>query len=169
MPTLLVTLASLAWAADAPAPEKVLLWPKGAPGAVGTNDTDKPSLTIYLPPADKAIGTAIVVCPGGGYGTLAQHEGKDVPQEASRPLHQLLTSRRVIAHDIPPREYPDQQGFHTNKRTGAERLRPTQVAGRRMQPAYRVAPLPGLRWPFSALRGPSGLGAAQGLPGPCWG
>ncbi len=55
-----------------------LLWPMGAPGAVGSEDRDKPSLTIYLPPADKANGTAVVVCPGGGYGMLATgHEGKD--------------------------------------------------------------------------------------------
>ncbi len=55
-----------------------LLWPMGAPGAVGTEDRDKPSLTIYLPPSDKANGTAVVVCPGGGYGMLATgHEGKD--------------------------------------------------------------------------------------------
>jgi acetyl esterase/lipase len=40
---------------------------------------DKPSITIYSPPAEKATGTAIVVCPGGGYGGLAvDHEGKQV-------------------------------------------------------------------------------------------
>jgi acetyl esterase/lipase len=61
------------------APKTELLWPKGAPGAVGTTDADKPALTIYTPPADKANGTAVVVCPGGGYGALAMgHEGKDV-------------------------------------------------------------------------------------------
>lgn len=53
------------------------LWPDGAPGAVGREEADKPSITIYLPPADKATGAAIVVCPGGGYGALAMdHEGK---------------------------------------------------------------------------------------------
>ena len=41
--------------------------------------SDKPSLTIFLPPADKANGTAVVVCPGGGYGHLAtDHEGKQI-------------------------------------------------------------------------------------------
>jgi len=55
------------------------LWPQGAPGAVGTEDADKPSLTLWLPPADKANGAAVVICPGGGYGHLAVgHEGKDV-------------------------------------------------------------------------------------------
>lgn len=59
-------------------PKVELLWPKGAPGALGREERDKPSLTIYLPPADKANGSAVVVCPGGGYGALAVgHEGKD--------------------------------------------------------------------------------------------
>src|SRR5437867_5805668 len=55
----------------------VLLWPDGAPGALGTEDKDKPSLTPYLPEPDKASGAALVVCPGGGYGGLAAHEGPD--------------------------------------------------------------------------------------------
>jgi len=55
----------------------VPLWPEGAPGALGKNDADIPTLTPYLPAADKASGAAIVVCPGGGYGGLASHEGPD--------------------------------------------------------------------------------------------
>ncbi|MGV3772818.1 MAG: alpha/beta hydrolase [Verrucomicrobiales bacterium] len=53
------------------------LWVNGAPGALGKEDKDIPTLTVFLPPADKATGAAIVVCPGGGYGGLAGHEGKD--------------------------------------------------------------------------------------------
>lgn len=53
------------------------LWPDGAPGALGKSSNDIPTLTAYLPPADKASDAAIVVCPGGGYGGLAPHEGKD--------------------------------------------------------------------------------------------
>ena len=59
--------------------ERALLWPDGAPGAKGTADHDKPSITVYLPPKSKANGCAVVVCPGGGYGHLAVgHEGKDL-------------------------------------------------------------------------------------------
>ncbi|HOC55604.1 MAG TPA: alpha/beta hydrolase [Verrucomicrobiota bacterium] len=53
------------------------LWPDGAPGALGKEDKDIPTLTPYLPEPDKATGAAIVICPGGGYGGLAAHEGKD--------------------------------------------------------------------------------------------
>jgi acetyl esterase/lipase len=57
------------------------LWEGKAPHAVGNSDTDKPSLTFYRPAADKANGTAVVVCPGGGYGGLAMdHEGKQVAE-----------------------------------------------------------------------------------------
>lgn len=55
--------------------EPLLLWPSGAPGALGDKDDDKPTLTAYLPAADEATGAAIVICPGGGYGGLAPHEG----------------------------------------------------------------------------------------------
>lgn len=52
------------------------LWPDGAPGALGSADKDIPTLTVYLPAPAKATGAAIVICPGGGYAGLAQHEGK---------------------------------------------------------------------------------------------
>src|SRR6267154_2170711 len=55
--------------------EAMLLWPEGAPGALGKADKDIPTLTPFLPDADKATGAAMVICPGGGYGMLAPHEG----------------------------------------------------------------------------------------------
>jgi acetyl esterase/lipase len=73
---LLVYLSSVVAAAE---PKVELLWPEGAPGAKGDKDGDKPSLTIYLPPKDKANGASVVICPGGGYGHLAMdHEGHQV-------------------------------------------------------------------------------------------
>jgi acetyl esterase/lipase len=53
------------------------LWPEGAPGALGSEDKDIPTLTPYWPEPAKATGAAVVICPGGGYGGLAPHEGKD--------------------------------------------------------------------------------------------
>jgi acetyl esterase/lipase len=56
-----------------------LLWPDGAPGAVGAEPADKPWLSIHRPPGDKMNGAAVIVCPGGGYGSLADsYEGHDV-------------------------------------------------------------------------------------------
>ena len=57
--------------------EPIKLWTDTPPGAHGTADQDIPTITPFLPPPDKATGAAIVVCPGGGYGALAPHEGRD--------------------------------------------------------------------------------------------
>jgi acetyl esterase/lipase len=53
------------------------LWPEGAPGALGKEDKDIPTLTPFLPEGIQSTGAAMVVLPGGGYGGLAAHEGKD--------------------------------------------------------------------------------------------
>lgn len=78
-----VALFSAAMAPAAPKAtpigETILLWPNGAPGAAGSEDVDKPTLTYRLPPPEKNVHTAIVVCPGGGYGGHAMgHEGNDI-------------------------------------------------------------------------------------------
>jgi len=52
------------------------LWSGEAPGALGKGTNDIPTLTAFLPNAAKVNGAAIVICPGGGYGGLAPHEGK---------------------------------------------------------------------------------------------
>jgi len=55
------------------------LWPEGAPTAKGDDALDIPTLHIYLPEQGAGTGTAIVVCPGGGYQGLAMgHEGEDM-------------------------------------------------------------------------------------------
>src|SRR5881398_1865735 len=61
-------------------PSTLRLWQGEAPGAKGAEDADNPTITIYRPPAEKANGAAVVVCPGGGYGALAAHEGKPVAE-----------------------------------------------------------------------------------------
>jgi acetyl esterase/lipase len=82
MMTRAVALVLLAAAAGvAQTPETRPLWPKGAPGALGDAATDKPSIAIYPAPREKASGAAVVVVPGGGYGTLAlDHEGKQIAE-----------------------------------------------------------------------------------------
>lgn len=59
----------------------VELWPEGAPGAVGQEDIDKPSLTLLLPAKGQSNGAAVVICPGGAYRMLVMdHEGVQVAQ-----------------------------------------------------------------------------------------
>jgi acetyl esterase/lipase len=75
-------------AVDTPKTEP--LWTAAVPGALGTGDTDTPTLTIYQPNRMQATGALVVICPGGGYQNLAMdHEGHQVAR--------WLTSRGVAA------------------------------------------------------------------------
>jgi acetyl esterase/lipase len=100
----LALLAALALAAlpgaAAAAEETVLLWPEGAPGKVGDEATDKPLLWLYPAPKEGATGTAVVVCPGGGYGIHAvDHEGTQV----ARWLNSIGVSAYVLRYRLAPR------------------------------------------------------------------
>src|SRR4051812_17747532 len=52
------------------------LWPEGAPGALGKEPKDIPTLTTFLPDPANATGATLVICPGGAYAGLAPHEGE---------------------------------------------------------------------------------------------
>ena len=72
---------ALALFTDASAQDKEQpLWPNGTPGAKGDLPRDIPTLTPFLAPAGNNSGSAIVICPGGGYGGLASHEGATYAQ-----------------------------------------------------------------------------------------
>ncbi len=78
--------------------ESRLLWPAGAPGALGTEAVDKPKITLYR--AASGNGAAVVVCPGGGYGVLAaDHEGKQVAEW----LNSFGVSAFVLQYRLGPR------------------------------------------------------------------
>ena len=85
-------------------PTPQLLWPEGAPDSVGEPAANQPSITLYLPPADKAVGTGVVVCPGGGYGFLAMdHEGKQVAEWLNaRGVAAFVLQYRIVVKDKRP-------------------------------------------------------------------
>src|SRR5690349_14105537 len=63
-------------------PEVIPLWANGAPGfedrrnepeqaaSYWVKNVHNPSITVFLPPKEKATGAAIIVCPGGGFREL---------------------------------------------------------------------------------------------------
>jgi acetyl esterase/lipase len=58
-------------------PQDIPLWIGRAPGAVGDQDLDKPSLTIYMPANTNGPMTAVIIAPGGSYGRLSMNlEGR---------------------------------------------------------------------------------------------
>jgi acetyl esterase/lipase len=73
---ILLLRSGSAVAADTAA-ETIRLWPGDAPGALGTADQDIPVVAWWPATSDKQPTAAMVVCPGGGYGGLADHEGSD--------------------------------------------------------------------------------------------
>jgi acetyl esterase/lipase len=94
---LILSIAVVRAQAPPAGPEPELLWPNGAPGALGTADEDKPSITPYL--AKSPIGTAVIVCPGGGYMHLAMdHEGVQI----ARWLNSLGISAFVLQYRLGP-------------------------------------------------------------------
>jgi acetyl esterase/lipase len=85
-------------AANPPQPQP--LWPKGAPGALGTEDADIPTLTPYLAPAAQATGTAVIVAPGGGYVHLSMDkEGEQI----ARWLNSIGVTAFVLKYRLGPR------------------------------------------------------------------
>jgi len=78
--TCLLLLPAALWAQTEPT--VIPLWPNGAPGFENRrNEPERakdywvrnihnPSLTVFLPPKDKANGAAVVICPGGGHRLL---------------------------------------------------------------------------------------------------
>ncbi|HVN92542.1 MAG TPA: alpha/beta hydrolase [Terracidiphilus sp.] len=79
----LLTIASICPSLVAQtAPQVVHLWENGAPGFESRKDipeqaqdywvrnVNDPSITVFLPPKDKANGTAVVIAPGGGFREL---------------------------------------------------------------------------------------------------
>jgi acetyl esterase/lipase len=81
-------------------PKADLLWPNGAPGAQGTEDVDKPTLTPYVVPAGRGTGTAVVVCPGGGYVGLAMDKEGD---QIARFLNSLGVTSFVLKYRLGPK------------------------------------------------------------------
>jgi len=92
--------------AQAPAPlpikdgQVLPLWTGAAPGALGSDDTDIPTITVFLPRAVREGTPAVVVCPGGGYQNLASnHEGRQV----ANYLNSLGVAAFVLKYRLGPR------------------------------------------------------------------
>jgi acetyl esterase/lipase len=145
-----------------PDPPAELLWPNGAPGAVGTEDLDKPALTPWLPkPESRPSGLAVLVCPGGGYGALAMdHEGRQVAMWLnSQGIAAFVLKYRLGPRYRHPAPLQDaQQAMRLIRKRAAEwKLDPNRVgvmgfsAGGHLSATLATQNLPGTRPDFAIL------------------
>ena len=121
-----LALATVLAAAE---PKVELLWPDGAPGALGSEDADRPALTIYLP--ELRSGTAVVVCPGGGYQMLAvNHEGRQIAEWLNaRGIAAFVLKYRIAPRYRHPAPLLDaQRAIRTVRSRSAEfQIRPDRI------------------------------------------
>lgn len=85
------------------AQDTVQLWPHGAPGNNGEDNTAE--LTIYRPATSANTAKAVIICPGGGYAKRAMdHEGHRIASWLSRQgITGVVLKYRLPHghHDIP--------------------------------------------------------------------
>jgi len=72
--------------------------PVGDDGIMRISKVSEPTLTVYLPPKEKATGAAVIICPGGGYGILAiNHEGYNV----AKRFNEIGVAAFVLKYRLP--------------------------------------------------------------------
>jgi acetyl esterase/lipase len=115
----------LAAIADARAQQVIPLWSNGAPGFESRRDEAElhkdwwyknihnPSLTVFLPPKDKANGTAVIVAAGGGHQELV------FDAEGVEPA-QYLASLGVTAFALKYRLFRERGSPYTFDNTGED-------------------------------------------------
>jgi len=80
--------------------QTIPLWSGSAPGALGSDESDVPAVTVYLPATMLQNTPAVIVCPGGGYARLAaNHEGRQV----ANYLNSLGVAAFVLRYRLGPR------------------------------------------------------------------
>jgi acetyl esterase/lipase len=121
----LLTSCAAAHAQQAPAPQVIPLWDKGAPGYESRRNEPEqhqdwwyknihnPSLTVYLPAAGKANGTAVIVAAGGGHRELVFNP------EGVEPA-QYLASLGVTAFALKYRLFREPGSKYTIDNTGED-------------------------------------------------
>jgi endo-1,4-beta-xylanase len=121
--TALILISRSALADDHP---EILLWPNGAPGSEEKKDekevkTDKPNneytitnehnptITVFLPPKDKATGAAVVIAPGGGHREMWMvHEGlNEAKWLADHGVAAFVLKYRLARERNSPYKLPD--------------------------------------------------------------
>jgi acetyl esterase/lipase len=86
------------FAQQPPKPEP--LWPSGAPGAQGSEAIDIPTLAAYPASEGRGVGTAVIICPGGGYVNLSMDKEGD---QFARWFNSLGVTAFVLKYRLGPK------------------------------------------------------------------
>lgn len=109
------------------------LWPDGAPGFENrrnepeqakdwwVKNVHNPSLTVFLPPKEKATGAAVIICPGGGHRNLGFNgEGVDPAK--------FLNSIGVAAFVLKYRLFREENSPYTEEHAKQDAFRAMRLA-----------------------------------------
>lgn len=94
-----------------------------------------PTLTVYLPDAARATGTAVIICPGGGYGTLViDREGfamarrfQDMGVAAFVLKYRLPDDRTMLHKEIGPLQDAQQAILRVRQNAGRWHVDPSRI------------------------------------------
>jgi len=118
-------------------PEIIPLWPEGTSGSENWNQREQeqftpppisfktvrnvtqPTLTAFLPHPAVATGTAVIICPGGGFLSLAiEHEGMDVARWLSvRGVAAFVLKYRLLRTKVRDEDFQRQAEAYFSDRS----------------------------------------------------
>jgi acetyl esterase/lipase len=81
--------------------QKIFLWEGPPPGYNASYQQDFPNIRVYLVKS-KQPTPGVIICPGGGYTHLAEHEGEPI----ARWLNKIGISAFVLQYRLAPYRYP---------------------------------------------------------------
>ena len=104
-------------------------------GVLIISKISRPALTLFLPPKGKANGTAVIICPGGGYWVeAAGHEGADVARKFNEwGIAVLLLKYRIpddqtmVNKEIGPLQDAQQAIKMTREHAGEWNINPSRI------------------------------------------
>ncbi|MFN8346039.1 MAG: alpha/beta hydrolase [Spirosomataceae bacterium] len=134
-------------AVTALAQQELPLYPNAIPNAKDTPDEEvknasfvvsqvsRPTLTVFLPPKEKATGAAVIICPGGGYGVLViKREGYDVAEAFVKQgiaafvlKYRLPSEKTMIDPSIGPLQDAQQALKTIRQRAGEWNIDPQKI------------------------------------------
>lgn len=167
-------------------PEIIPLWPGDPPGSEDWNQEEqetfapppisfrsvrnvtRPTLTALLPHPSKATGSAVIICPGGGFHALAiDHEGIDVARWLSeRGVAAFVLKYRLFATEVRDedfeRQFQENLSDRNKIREVTKQIGPLAIADG--QQAMKVVRQHALEWGLLPQRiGMMGFSAGGGV------